>query len=140
MKICSKCNIEQPVENFSIKNKQRDTRNAWCKECNKQYNRQHYINNNSVYKKKAKEYERKNRQYIFDYLRQHPCEQCGEARVAALQFDHINRLEKSFNIAEGKKTGINKLKLEISKCRVLCANCHAVYTAEQLGWYKDLEK
>lgn len=139
MKMCSRCSIEQPIENFSIKNKQRGIRNAWCKECNKEYNRQHYINNSSTYNKKARDYERKNRQYIFDYLKNHPCEQCGEARVATLQFDHINRLEKSFNISEGRKTGINKLKLEIEKCRVLCANCHAIHTAEQLGWYKDLE-
>lgn len=140
MKICSKCNIEQPIENFSIKNKQKGTRNAWCRECNRQYNKEHYQNNKDSYLEKSKKYEKNNRLYMYNYLKNHPCEECGETRIAALQFDHIDRKDKSFTVGHyGRRTGLIKLKKEIEKCRVLCANCHAVHTANQFGWYKDLE-
>lgn len=28
-----------------------------------------------------------------------------------------------------------KVKTEIAKCEIRCANCHAVKTAKQFGWY-----
>lgn len=125
---------------FSLKNKKTGTRNSWCKTCNKEYNKQHYKQNKIKYLEKSKTYEKNNRKFIYDYLKNNPCEKCGENRIAALQFDHIEISNKSFTIGNaGRKTGINKLKKEIAKCRILCANCHAIHTAEQFGWYKDLE-
>jgi len=139
MKICSSCNKEQPLENFSLRNKNTEIRNTWCKNCNKKYNKEHYQKNKIKYLEKSKSYEKNNRKYMYDYLKNHPCEECGETRIAALQFDHIEIKNKSFTIGHyGRKTGIVKLKEEIEKCRILCANCHAVHTSEQFNWYKDL--
>lgn len=78
-------------------------------------------------------------QYVYDYLKVHPCS-CGESRVACLQFDHLR--DKQFNVSEMAQAGIalNKIKDEIAKCRVLCANCHAAHTAEQFNWYSKLDK
>ena len=60
------------------------------------------------------------------------CCMCGyNAHPAALQFDHINPLEKSFNIGDNvDNKGLNALLEEVDKCRVICANCHAVHTIE----------
>lgn len=33
---------------------------------------------------------------------------------------------------------LENLMAEIEKCDILCANCHRIKTAKQLGWYKDL--
>jgi hypothetical protein len=33
---------------------------------------------------------------------------------------------------------LKKIKEEIAKCQVLCANCHAMRTAEQFNWYAGL--
>ena len=55
------------------------------------------------------------------------CVICGYRRVLpALHFHHINPSEKSHCIAEklGAAT-VGDLLKEISKCVVLCANCHA---------------
>lgn len=52
------------------------------------------------------------------------CEKCGYNKsVEALQFHHINPLDKDFTIS-GKSWSFEKLKEEVDKCIMLCANCH----------------
>jgi hypothetical protein len=49
-----------------------------------------------------------------------------------MHFDHV-RGEKLFNISRCAWHGITlaKLKVEIAKCDVVCANCHAIRTHER---------
>lgn len=57
------------------------------------------------------------------------CEICGyNEHSCALQFDHRDPSQKLFNIAHGKNHSWELFLAEITKCRVLCANCHAVQT------------
>lgn len=52
------------------------------------------------------------------------CEVCGyDKMVSVLQFHHNNPLEKDFTIS-GKSWSYEKLRLEVDKCILLCANCH----------------
>lgn len=52
------------------------------------------------------------------------CEICGYNKCeAVLQFHHINPKEKDFSIS-GKSWSFEKLKQEVDKCMLLCANCH----------------
>ena len=54
--------------------------------------------------------------------------ECGENHPACLQFHHLDRMEKSFTISQIGRThiSIKSLEKEISKCEVLCGNCHAI--------------
>src|SRR5260221_3707871 len=56
------------------------------------------------------------------------CVDCGERHPAALQFHHLNAEDKQFNIADAVRNGISldRIKKEISKYIVLCANCHLI--------------
>ena len=66
-------------------------------------------------------------------------ELCGlNGSPYALEFDHIEPSEK-YRTASGKKLSpaemvkdysLQTVLSEIAKCRVLCANCHAVHTHE----------
>ena len=75
------------------------------------------------------------------------CAQCGwNDHHAGLEFNHIiprsKRTDKSFNlgsnahyIAFGNGTKCrNNIKEELSKCEVLCRNCHGILTYEQQRW------
>ena len=42
MKICSKCQVEKPLADFSPNKNYRDGFTTWCKECHRSYNREHY--------------------------------------------------------------------------------------------------
>jgi hypothetical protein len=61
------------------------------------------------------------------YKRTLTCNSCGAAHPACLQFHHIDSRNKYSEVGNlvYKVTNIDKLKREIDKCEVLCANCHA---------------
>lgn len=52
------------------------------------------------------------------------CEKCGyDKSIGALQFHHINPSEKDFTIS-GKSYSFERIKKEVDKCIMVCANCH----------------
>ena len=54
------------------------------------------------------------------------CERCGYDKCQeALQWHHLDPSVKEFSIAVRKGLNYQTLKEEISKCQLLCANCHA---------------
>ena len=74
----------------------------------------------------------RNRAYIYNYLREHPCVLCGEADPVVLDFDHLRDKVREMMLIV-KVSGRANLVAEIEKCRVLCANCHRRQTAEGAG-------
>ena len=81
----------------------------------------------------------RNQSLVRKYLLNSSCLLCHEDDPDLLEFDHIESNNKKGDISRlvsnaGKQTLID----EIAKCRVLCANCHRLHTAKQLGWYKNL--
>lgn len=80
------------------------------------------------------------RQFVFDYLKTHPCVECKENDPVVLEFDHIrgNKIDSVSNLVRkgcARKTIIK----EINKCQILCANCHKRKTAKDFDWHKDLK-
>jgi hypothetical protein len=75
----------------------------------------------------------RNRSHLLAFLREHPCELCGEADPIVLDFDHLrDKLHHVTDIAL-RGGGWSNLLAEIEKCRVLCANCHRRHTAATAG-------
>lgn len=138
MKKCSKCKQIKTQEEFRIKNKKTGSRQSWCIECVKTYQRNKYktneIERNRIYKNRENG---KNirRAYIKTYLKENPCKNCGEKDITVLEFHHIKDkiTEVSKLICLGK---LDMLKEEIKKCEVLCANCHKRKTSKEFNWYK----
>lgn len=53
------------------------------------------------------------------------CERCGYSKsMRALSFHHRDRKTKEFTIAEKMVWSWERLKKELDKCDLLCANCH----------------
>lgn len=54
------------------------------------------------------------------------CEVCGYNKcLTALEFHHIDPEQKDFGIgAKGYTRSFEKVKIELDKCVMLCANCH----------------
>jgi hypothetical protein len=78
------------------------------------------------------------KKYIKDYKLSHPCP-CGEADPACLMFHHKDFKTKSFSVSAGG-TGwmvLSRVVNEISKCDVMCLNCHAKYHAAHPEIIKD---
>lgn len=61
------------------------------------------------------------------------CQDCGYNKHSeALQFDHIDDNKKG-NVSNLVRSdyGWETIKAEISKCEVVCANCHAIRSAQR---------
>jgi hypothetical protein len=68
------------------------------------------------------------------------CSKCGyKKNLAALEFHHINPSEKKFKLDSRKlsNSNWNTILSELSKCKLLCSNCHAEEHFPDLeGWAK----
>ncbi len=53
------------------------------------------------------------------------CNKCkGVFDPICYDFHHVNPSEKEFTISENMLVGLERFQKEISKCILLCANCH----------------
>lgn len=61
-------------------------------------------------------------------IKKNGCVDCGYSNPNALDFHHINSVDKLFSISAGIGAEYSKSKLlrEIKKCEVLCSNCHRI--------------
>lgn len=76
-----------------------------------------------IYERKAAIY-----QYVQNMKNQLYCVDCGQRHPATLQFHHLNPENKVFNISDAalRGTSLDRIKKEIEKCIILCANCHLI--------------
>ena len=72
----------------------------------------------------------RNRGYVYEVLSTSQCLDCGYGNWLALQFDHRNPAEKVMDVSVLMSAGVGlaRLKTEIAKCDVVCANCHTIRT------------
>lgn len=74
------------------------------------------------------------REWVTAYKLEHGCVECGyREHPAALEFDHLPGFEKTEQVSLlilGRAT-LERVKEEIAKCELVCANCHRIRTAER---------
>lgn len=77
-------------------------------------------------------YRQRNRDWVREYLRTHPCVDCGEDDPVCLDFDHIGD-NKVLDVAllVQRAYSLKRIQEEIAKCNVRCANCHRKITAKR---------
>ena len=124
--ICSRCGTEKPVEDFNVKNKSKGTYQSSCRLCDKIIRKEAYLKNKkTTYARNAKN-GKKNRQWFNEYKSKLKCSVCSENHPACLDFHHKDRDLKESEIAKlvGHTFSIERIMAEISKCIVLCSNCH----------------
>ena len=111
------------------------------KEKQSAFQRKHYQNNKPLYLQKAREWNKSNRvaveDYLFHYLNEHPCIECGETDVVLLEFDHRNQEEKVESVATmvAQYFSVRTVEAEVAKCDVRCVRCHRLKTARDAGYW-----
>ena len=76
------------------------------------------------------------REYVLDYLKSHPCIDCGEKDPVVLDFDHVRGVKVSEVSRLCRAGKMNSMKREIEKCDVRCRNCHIRRHAKERGFYR----
>lgn len=127
-KICTKCGISKPEEDFYWRNKSQGIRRSECKECHKLWQKKTYNTNKDIILK-AKEC---------------GCKKCGDKRIYVIDMHHIDPSQKDEDISRILRCcSHERLQNELKKCIPLCANCHREFhyleREEQLTIDKYLE-
>lgn len=136
-KFCIKCspfNKQKTREELSKENK------GWCSKCKQALPlNQFYKNYNkckSCIKKKSSEYQQKLKKLCVKYAGD-CCENCGyDKYMGALEFHHKDPKSKDFKISRMGSALTERIKKEINKCLLLCANCHREEHARLKGILK----
>lgn len=143
MKICTRCKKEKMINEFNFKIKTSGLRQSQCKECTRLLVKNHYNENRDYYLKKARNRNSEIKLELFNYLKQYfsknPCKDCAESDITVLEFDHMGKIPKFKAVSSLIRRGypLEKIKEEIKKCEVRCANCHRRKTAKDFNWFKS---
>lgn len=132
MKICTKCNVEKPLDDFHWRSKAKGTKQAQCKPCKNGY----HLNHIEVYRERSRQrnelWRTEFREFIWSYLSDKSCVDCGISDIRVLEFDHRDDEEKLYTISGMSRiTSLEKAAIEMAKCDIRCVNCHKVRTANQ---------
>lgn len=71
------------------------------------------------------------------------CSRCGYKKcIDALEFHHLDTSQKDFGISDrGYTRSWKKIREEIEKCKLVCANCHReIHAQMQLSAERRIEK
>ena len=128
LKKCQMCKLDLPEDDIHFASRHDRGKKQYqsnCRDCQKNYRKQHYLSNREKYIKKAKKYRETFTEWIVEYKKNLKCEICNENRYGVLDFHHKDPKEKDIEISVLVKT-CNKKRIldEISKCMVVCSNCH----------------
>lgn len=136
IKKCLRCLKIKNLKRFKFKNKKKGKINTYCISCMNLYRREHHYKNKESHKTKRLKRRKEIDNFLFDYLNQQECIDCGEFDPVVLEFDHVIG-KKKFSITEASQRGVSQKTLleEIEKCKIRCANCHRRRTAKMFGWY-----
>jgi hypothetical protein len=76
-------------------------------------------------------------QMVRIYLQEHSCVDCGCSDIRVLEFDHVSGQKiDAISHMLSQNCGWPRIKSEIAKCEVRCANCHRIKTIERGGWWR----
>jgi hypothetical protein len=137
-KWCPKCEqYKNPITEF---NKKHGQPQSWCKECNRKRARQYYADNREEHiaeiKRRNAKLLKRNQKWLIKYLLRHPCVDCDEANILVLEFDHLRDKKEQLSKLIRRVVSVDRLKEEIAKCEVVCANCHRIRTSVRNNNYK----
>ena len=137
MKTCSKCGLPKDASEYSwsirgIK------KHSSCNSCRNEERMGYYERHkDKELKYKAERQIAKKeeaRRFVFNYLKEHPCIDCGNTDPMVLTFDHV-RGTKKMNVSQMVNQGysLEAIQSEIDTCEVRCGNCHMRIEKQRRG-------
>ncbi len=127
MKTCTKCKLSKAVALFGVCSRNKDGLDTLCKSCYNTRKRKWHLTDSGVKaynKARARAAEKKIKAIEYKGGK---CNDCGGVfHPAVYEFHHISPNEKEAEPATLRNYSWEKLKKEIDKCVMLCANCHRI--------------
>ncbi|MBI4036972.1 hypothetical protein HY385_00935 [Candidatus Daviesbacteria bacterium] len=140
-KKCSKCGAVKLLSEFYQRKKYRNGEYyERCKNCFKERGRKYYHDNHArqltLALNRKQRYKEERRRFLEEIKKNKPCVDCGKIyQPWVMDFDHRDGEVKVASIswmALHDTSNIEKIKSELSKCDLVCANCHRQRTHNRL--------
>lgn len=130
-KPCKKCGETKDLSEFSKCKASKDGLQYWCKPCQRESVKASYQKNKEPAKARAAKQVQEKREWIREQKNK-PCADCGGVfDPVCMDFDHLPEHDKTANMSVMYQFPLAKIKEEIAKCEVVCANCHRLRTKER---------
>jgi hypothetical protein len=138
LRVCRVCGLSKPLVQFPVRSREKETRQWICLECQRAYTKGWYARNRqrTVAAAGERNRSRRKRSRARAGVVRNACVDCGEANPLLLDFDHLwdKHADVSYMIHSGRSWRV--IEMEIDKCAIRCANCHALKTAREQGNYR----
>ena len=149
-KVCTKCKILKDYSYFCSDKRALDGKNSACKSCEKKRAQDYLSNPDNLKKRNAsckiwaknnkskidniqKNFRIKRRDILWDLKKKSPCTDCGYYyHPVVMDYDHVSD-DKSYEVGKMKTHKQKTMLEEISKCELVCSNCHRIRTAIRAG-------
>lgn len=145
---CKACARRRPLDCFyTSKCNGKVYHQRTCKVCVIQKNQRYYYENHEERKAWHRDHNRRSNQHttgrkaqLREWLKGQkakPCQDCGHRfPPECMDFDHRDPATKTRAVAAMIGAGQKQatIEAEIAKCDLICANCHRIRTARQMGW------
>ena len=129
-KFCAKCQTFKSIAEMSIDKRNPTGVGSQCLSCSEAYIREYWNKNRALMLERTRKHWF-NRHLWLNSLKNGSCIECGESfPPEAMDFDHV-RGDKINSIGRMVTAHLNKILGEISKCELICANCHRVRTKKR---------
>lgn len=126
-KTCTKCNTERSVLDFNKNKRKKDGLQGYCRDCTKEINKDTYARlpqRREKIRERNTEHRLHTQRLVTRYKRMCKCAICKESEPIALDLHHVDPTEKDAEVGKLLTGSMRRLRNEIRKCVVLCANCH----------------
>jgi hypothetical protein len=137
-RVCRVCAEAKPLTDFPFRSVAHQTRQWICLACQRTYSKAWYGRNQQRHIANAAKSKIKSRKRTRTKVQAFriACVDCGETNPLLLDFDHLR--DKRANVSQLVQSGLSwaRIKSEIDKCVIRCANCHARKTAREQGSYR----
>lgn len=134
MPLCYTCKEEKTADKFNKNKRHKTGLQSNCRLCEKKY-KEKYLSDPA---RRIKHYKvsnvAKNERKVFvskfvNKLKDNPCTDCGDKfHPVAMDFDHLSNKEWSISQMVASGLPLDRIKEELSKCELVCANCHRIRT------------
>jgi hypothetical protein len=135
VKVCARCRLHRPFEDFNRNRSKKDGLQPYCRPCHNLACADHYQTNRASYLERSRRQRDALRCEVRALKESTSCADCGQRHPHYLmEFDHVpERGPKLWTISTAIGSASRAVVLaEIAKCDIVCSLCHSART-----WYRQ---
>jgi len=123
-KICCCCKEQKNIDEYSWRDKNKNLKAKECKTCHSKIRKNYYENNKKKEIQRTSLRKQDMKEWYQNLKKELCCNRCPENHPSCLEFHHKDPSIKDFSLGHAKMYSFEKVKSELDKCILVCANCH----------------